>query len=632
MKSRILVISANMSTLTEPYPSPADIQQTSDRVKSLFTYITKEEHGNYLGESISQLEHALQAAMFAAQSSSDEETVLGALLHDIGRYVPTSKNAPEMITPDGETHGRQSHDKIGELYLRGFGFSEKVCQLVGGHVSAKRYLTGKWPEYYDELSHSSKTTLKFQGGPMLPEELKLAEQDPWLQDKLNVRKWDDLAKNPEIKAPAIDTYVDIAVKNIIDNKSKKHAVTVHGRQYPLPKKVTVVICVDGFDPDYLQYGFSQKIIPNIEKIYNTGFHTTAKSAMPSFTNPNNVSIISGVPPSIHGIAGNFYLDQKTGETHMVLDSTLLRGETIFSEMAKRSVRVGAVTAKDKLRKILQYGIDNNNHVCISSEKADECLIPTIDNLGKVSVAEWLGRENPSMYSGELSLFALDAGVKLVEEHRVDLLYVSLSDYIQHKHAPNSKEAVEFFKQLDAKVGEFLALDCVVGITGDHGMSDKSNEDGTPNVVFIQDILDGKYGRGTSRVICPITDPFVGHHGALGGFVRIHLQDQLKDKTREIVELLQSIPQVEEALAGEKAAIKLETPLDREGDISVISVKGAVLGARKEDHDLTQLHGHRLRSHGAYAEQDIPLLVSEKCAEVGPKPRNFDVFFYALNCQ
>lgn len=143
----------------------AQESEIKQRVEILFDYLSQTEHGDYLGEPISQLEHSLQCAMLAKQSGADEETILGALLHDVGHFMsPTNQkiSAPYQIAPKGINVGRKSHDLLGEDYLREFGFSEKVCQLVGGHVYSKRYLTAVDPSYHDQLSDASKASLKFQ--------------------------------------------------------------------------------------------------------------------------------------------------------------------------------------------------------------------------------------------------------------------------------------------------------------------------------------------------------------------------------------------------------------------------------------------------------------------------------------
>ncbi|KAF3011881.1 hypothetical protein E8E14_007570 [Neopestalotiopsis sp. 37M] len=331
-------------------------------------------------------------------------------------------------------------------------------------------------------------------------------------------------------------------------------VILHGRSYALPKQPTVVICVDGFDPEYLEQGLSDGILPNLAQFVQNGFHATAKSCMPSFTNPNNVSIITGQPPSVHGIAGNYFLDRATRKETMIQDDSLLRGSTILEQMSLRGVRVAAITAKDKLRRILAHGLRlgvSGEAVCFSSEAAGRC---TFSENGIEAVEEWVGRKAPSQYSGDLSLYVLDAGVKLLEEKRADLLYLTLSDYIQHKHAPGAPEANEFIAALDCRIGRLVELGAVVGVTGDHGMSSKCETDGAPNILFLEDALVEKWGTGCARVICPITDPFVKHHGALGSFVRVYVQDP--DDILDMIDFCKSLSHVELVYDAKEAAQEL----------------------------------------------------------------------------
>ncbi|KEF52829.1 phosphonoacetate hydrolase [Exophiala aquamarina CBS 119918] len=411
---------------------------------------------------------------------------------------------------------------------------------------------------------------------------------------------------------------------------KSAYISVHGRKYSLPTRPTVAVCIDGFDPEYLSQGIADGIIPHLGRFVASGFAVTAKGAMPSFTNPNNLSIITGAPTSAHGVAGNFFLDKESKKEFMLLDDSMLRGTTILKEMASRGVRVAAVTAKDKLRRIIAHGLKpENGAISFSSEKVRDC---TMAENGVCDVEEWIGRPAPSQYSGDLSLFVLDAGVKILEEDRADLLYLTLSDFIQHHHAPGSQESNEFMKALDARLGQLTSLGALVAVTGDHGMSDKADEDGKPNVLFLQDVLEDKWGRGVARIICPITDPFVKHHGALGSFVRVHLADNTK--VGELLEFCKGLPHVELALDGKSAAETFEMPLDREADIVVIAKDNAVIGSRAAEHDLSSISGHRLRSHGGLSEQEIPLLLSgpvkDQTASKRTAWRNFDIFHLLLN--
>jgi phosphonoacetate hydrolase len=407
------------------------------------------------------------------------------------------------------------------------------------------------------------------------------------------------------------------------------SISVNGRDYLWPVKPTAVICFDGCDPAYLDAARKFNAIPAIDRMVREGFASVALAAMPTFTNPNNVSIVCGVPPSVHGVSGNFYLDRATGEQIMMVDATPMRAPTILASFAKAGARVAAITAKDKLRKALGHQLDG---IVFSAEKADAC---TLEENGIEDVTGLVGRHTPDLYSADLSLFVLDAGVRLLETRRIDLMYLSLSDYVQHKYAPHAPEAIDFMREVDRRVERLLALGAVVGIVADHGMNDMAMDDGKPNVIYLGDVLDAEYGRDATRVICPITDPFVRHHGAMGGFVRVHLQ-QPSLSLDVVAGYIQSLPGVTLALPRDQACARFDLPEDREGDLAVIADRGVAIGARAEDHDLSQLAGERLRSHGGLAEQEVPFLLSVPMAppyraELAVAPlRNFDIFAVALN--
>ncbi|KAM3523704.1 hypothetical protein NHJ13051_004958 [Beauveria bassiana] len=408
--------------------------------------------------------------------------------------------------------------------------------------------------------------------------------------------------------------------------SNAQSVTLHGRTYQLPRKPTVIICIDGFDPEYLEAGLAEGILPNMAKLMSDGFHATATCSMPSVTNANNVSIITGAPTAVHGIATNYFLDRLTGKETMIVDDALVRGSTILAEMAAQGVRVAAVTAKDKLRKMLQRGlVDRPDAICYSTQLASD------------KVLAWLGHHDarPDQYSAELSLYVLEAGVKLLREDKADLLYLTLSDYVQHKYAPREREAQQFLATIDERIGECLQLGAVVAVTGDHGMSDKSDADGNPVVLYVQDELEKKFGLGCARVICPIADPFVAHHGALGGFVRVYVPESHAGHIPAMAAFIGSFDKVEVSLLKEEAAARFEMPLDREGDFVIVAKENAVLGAREAEHDLSGLRGHRLRSHGGLSEQRIPLLLSVPVTYRDANTRawrNYDIFDIALNSQ
>jgi len=406
------------------------------------------------------------------------------------------------------------------------------------------------------------------------------------------------------------------------------SISLHGRQYALPVQPTVVICIDGCDPEYIRRGIADGVCPTIAAFHREGYGGTADCVMPSFTNPNNVSIVTGAPPAVHGIGGNYFLDRETGREIMMTDASLLRGETLLGLMSRAGVPTAAITAKDKLRKVLGHNMDG---ICFSSEKVAAC---TDAEHGISGVEAVVGRPAPDMYSGDLSLYVLDAGLALLRQGRARLLYLSLSDYVQHKHAPGTPESDAFLRAIDDRLRAFVDEGAVVGCVADHGMSGKSDADGRPNVLFLQDELERAFGEGSARVICPITDPFVRHHGALGSFVRVYARDAAH--VEPMMQATRQLPGIEVVLAGAEAARLLGLPADREADFVVISQEAYVVGARADQHDLSTIGDHPLRSHGGFSEQPVPFLLSQPLTpEYAARAaagglRNFDIFEFALN--
>ena len=405
-------------------------------------------------------------------------------------------------------------------------------------------------------------------------------------------------------------------------------VTVNGRRYRLPAHPTVIVCFDGCDPAYIERGLADGILPTIAGFLKGGFYALADAVVPTFTNPNNVSIVTGAPPAVHGISGNYYLDRASGRERMITDASLMRCGTVLAALADAGIATAAVTAKDKLRLMLSRGLRGIN---FSSEHADRA---TEAQNGIGDVEALVGRPRPDPYSADLSLYVLDAGLRLIERGAARLIYLSLSDFVQHAHAPGEPEADAFNRAVDERIGRLVAAGAVVAVVADHGMNDKSRPDGSPNVVYLEEELNARFGKGAVRVICPITDPFVRHHGALGSFVRVYA------RTRADVPALmaasRNLPGVEEVLDGAAAAARFELPPDLEGDFVVLGDAGTAIGATRAEHDLAGLAGHRLRSHGGLAEQKVPFLLSHPlapewlAARGGRRLRNFDIFDAALN--
>jgi len=399
-------------------------------------------------------------------------------------------------------------------------------------------------------------------------------------------------------------------------------IEVNGRRYAAPKSPTVVICVDGCEPDYIAQAVAAGTMPTMRRFLAEGTALVADCVVPSFTNPNNLSIVTGAPPAVHGICGNYLFDAASGTEVMMNDPKWLRAPTILAGLADAGASVAVVTAKDKLRRLLGHGMKG---ICFSSEKADQA---SVAENGIADVLRLVDLPLPSVYSAELSEFIFAAGVRLLETRRPDFMYLSTTDYVQHKHAPGDAEANRFYAMLDRYLGELDAAGAVIALTADHGMNAKTKLDASPNVIYLQDLLDGWLGRERARVILPITDPYVVHHGALGSFATVYLP---ADAVADSAARLRALLGVELVATRDEAALRFELPADRIGDLVVVSERSVVLGTSRTRHDLSQLE-LPLRSHGGISEQRVPLVLNRPIAglEANRRWRNFDAFDLALN--
>ena len=403
-------------------------------------------------------------------------------------------------------------------------------------------------------------------------------------------------------------------------------VSVNGREYDQPAVPAVVVCLDGCEPAYLDAAIAAGLMPALEKILETGTSRIAHAAMPSFTNPNNLSIATGRPPAVHGICGNYLFDTRTEQEVMMNDASFLRAPTIFSAFQGTGARVALITAKDKLRALLGAGLEfgDGGAICISAERASGT---TSETHGIVNASRWLGRPEPDVYSAALSEFVFAAGVKLLLEWKPDILYLTTTDYIQHTHPPGSSVANDFYAMFDRYLKSMDETGAAVVVTADHGMNDKHKPDGSPDVVYLQTVLDDMLGTVAARVILPITDPYVVHHGALGSFATAYLPADASPSY--VIDRLQSIAGIEAVLSRTEAAARFELPADRIGDLVVLAARHVVLGTTRERHDLNMLEAP-LRSHGGLSEQCVPFIVNRVMdLPDAPDLRNFDAFFHAV---
>jgi phosphonoacetate hydrolase len=400
-------------------------------------------------------------------------------------------------------------------------------------------------------------------------------------------------------------------------------IEVNGRSYRLPERPSVVVCVDGCEPDYIALAVAAGLMPWMKRVLAQGAAVIADCVIPSFTNPNNLSIVTGVPPAVHGICGNYLYDSESGAEVMMNDPKWLRAPTLLAALAEAGCKVAVVTAKDKLRKLLGHRLRG---VCFSAEKADQV---TIAEHGIESVLALVGMPVPSVYSAALSEFVFAAGVKLMQARAADVMYLSTTDYVQHKHAPGSPEANAFYHMMDRYLAALEDAGCALAITADHGMNAKTRLDASPNVIYLQDVLDEWLGASRTRVILPITDPYVVHHGALGSYATVYLPAAIA--AAGLAPRIAALRGIETVLTRAEAARAFELPADRIGDLVVIGERSVVIGGAADRHDLSGLDAP-LRSHGGLSEQHVPLVMNRRIAnlDANRRWRNFDAFDWVLN--
>ena len=402
-------------------------------------------------------------------------------------------------------------------------------------------------------------------------------------------------------------------------------IITNGRSYPIPKTTAIAICLDGCEPAYLDAAIADGLMPTLKRMRETGTDRLAHSVIPSFTNPNNLSIATGRPPSVHGICGNFLFDPDSGEEVMMNDVRFLRAPTIFQKFYEAGAKVAIVTAKDKLRALLGSGMafDEDRARCFSAEKSASS---TLTEHGQDAAADWLGMPQPDVYSAQLSEFVFAAGVKLMQEWSPDVMYLTTTDYIQHKYAPDDAEAKSFYRVFDTYLQQLDAMGAAIVVTADHGMKPKHLADGSPAVVYVQDLMDNWLGDAAARVILPITDPYVVHHGALGSFATAYLPETAD--IADIVAKLQATAGITDVLTKAQAVDRFELPADRIGDIVMVSGENMTIGTSEHRHDLAALDVP-LRSHGGLTEQEVPF-IANRVLDLPSQPvlRNFDAFFYA----
>lgn len=334
----------------------------------------------------------------------------------------------------------------------------------------------------------------------------------------------------------------------------------------------VVICVDGLDPEYLEACEA----PNLEEMGRKGFKNIGRCMMPSVTNVNNVSIVTGAYPVNHGIASNFRLVRETGEGVYMESGEYVRAETIFQraeEIGKRSL---LVTSKDKLRTLLGDGA----MMAVSSERPPDWAVGAIG-------------PPPEIYSLEVNGWSIDAARVAMTRDAFDIVYVSTTDFAMHTYGPDEAESQQHLTILDDAIGSLVEAnpEATVFVTADHGMSRKTR---------MVDLGRALATNGIKAEVVPIIkDRYIRHHSNLGGCVNVYLGSGVESQA---VEVLSGVNGVEDALPQNEAAERWMLPADRIGDVVVTGEADVVFG----DPEEVELPP-RLRSHASEHERRIPII-------------------------
>lgn len=348
----------------------------------------------------------------------------------------------------------------------------------------------------------------------------------------------------------------------------------------------LAICLDGISWEYIRAAST----PNLEDVARMGTAVECDGVVPTVTNVNAASILTGEFPNVHGISSNWYYDAHLGNEVYMDSWKYLTCRTLLQRARVRGARTLLLTVKDKLRRLLAEDTDASYSV----------------EVPEPSLVEFLG-EPPSIYTSEASLWLLRAVRMEIARGAYDIIYAQTTDYIPHKHSPKSEEAKRYIEGLDEEIGQLLQERVSLGITADHGMSEKR-----VNVDLLR--LLGDAGL-EARFIPAIRDEHVIHHSNLGGAAYLYLPREVE----RAIEVLKDAEGVELILSKEKAASRFRLPSTRIGDLLVLADQEHTFGVDEKSvyTDVT------LRSHGSLHERKVPLLLNEK-KSLGEEIKNKDL--------
>lgn len=389
--------------------------------------------------------------------------------------------------------------------------------------------------------------------------------------------------------------------------------------YNLPKKgedPVIGVCLDGTGPNHL----AGVKMPN----FWSGIYRDAHAFLPTVTNTNNVSIITGVAPSVHGVVANTILESKKtgkGEGEILIETPLiqksaLKCESILSCASQKGHPVLVVTAKKKLVNLLGNGVHHNSLIVAIEDLNDENS-PSLKALEEKGLEGAIGEAGPPphIYTPEASVYCLRLAFEILSlgkytGFRPSLVYISTTDYVQHLNSPKSKVSQDYYEKIDRELGR-LKSKGRVGVTADHGMNEKTN------LLFIEDIVSKQ--NLTCKVGIAIKDAHMIHHLGFGSYVTVHTQDETA-----VMNIIKNLPGVQRCEKNEQ------------GVVEVFGDKTTAFGSTQDFHYKSKpdLKNRTIRTHGGQEESLIPLaFLFEMDSEVNnqllqtPRLYNKDLFFF-----
>jgi phosphonoacetate hydrolase len=362
----------------------------------------------------------------------------------------------------------------------------------------------------------------------------------------------------------------------------------------------IIVCLDGCGPEYLH----ASRVPFLKRVGDEGCYQEVESMIPSVTNVNAVSLLTGTYPKVHGITSNYYFDRATGQEVFMESPGFIKTRTLLEIGTSMGLKTALLTSKEKLRTLLHRGAT----ISFSSEQPPSWLTNRIGL-------------SPAIYSVDVDLWLMKALREVIRRDNVDLIYVMTTDYTMHKYAPDDRESRRHMEGIDAELQEILDFlkakgdEVLLGVTADHGMSAKDYAVNLEHMLAMEGI--------PSRMNTIIADRYVVHHRNLGGAAYIYLKNA--EDIGKSVAVLNEVEGVESVLILDEASKRYHLDRTRIGDILVLGAQNTVFGLTEQ-----AIIEVSLRSHGSLYERRVPLIINQPRSELeGSLNENKDVFSAVL---